>query len=73
MLFHNCPWDTSRKVNAILRLEFELAYPDIAVQRVNYYTKRTTPYPSSYNLNITTTVNLKNMDLVLKKTCEVFN
>ena len=37
------------KVNAMARLEFELAYYDSAVQRFNQYTTRTPP-PNSANI-----------------------
>ena len=32
------------KVNVIARLEFEIAYYDSAVQRINHYTTKTHPY-----------------------------
>ena len=38
---YNYPKGIFPKVNVIERLEFELAYKDSAVQRLNHYTTRT--------------------------------
>ena len=44
------------KVNAIARLEFELAYYDSAVHRFNHYTTRTPPLSLVMDLIITWSV-----------------
>ena len=40
---HTFPKGTCPKVNVIARLEYELAYYDDAVNRINHYTTRTPP------------------------------
>ena len=40
---HTFPKSISLKVNVIVRLEFELAYYNVADQHVNHYTKSTSP------------------------------
>ena len=40
---HTFPKAICPKENARVRLEFELAYYDSAVRRINHYTKRTSP------------------------------
>ena len=44
-MVHTFPKGICPKVNIIVRLEFELAYYDCAVQRFNYYTMKTPPHP----------------------------
>ena len=45
---HTFPKSICPKVNAIARLEHELAYYDSAVHRFNHYTTRTPPYINEY-------------------------